>query len=360
MKKLREALAVAIPHYQEICWLMKIVEKADFHLLSQDTILIYTDFAATMVLGASEKKNSSLDGHAVLANFVVISNRRFVPVEESIIDSGVKLTSEEEVRVFDVDVHHFFAETISPGKKNDYQMHNACLDEIVKVYKTKIKTLKEVIYRTDNAPSQYRCRQNFIQTASFCERHPDVKVTHDLAVPDNFKGNHDAVGKVVKHFIRNQELENKRCPDAFSVFQRCKADLDFSESPWKEHEATRCSTLKQKGVYGMDSRTSWFVCEDEPTFKRLKDDKNYQSFKQYIILCDRSSHMDTKTIKGTHSLHEVKSVATEIPTDLPKKWPLQTAHLPCRCKECEGDHKKECLFSSWLEPKEECVLCRSK
>ena len=58
-----------------------------------------------------------MDGHAVLANFVVISNRRFVPVEESIIEAGVKLTSEEEVRVFDVDVHHFFAETISSGKK---------------------------------------------------------------------------------------------------------------------------------------------------------------------------------------------------------------------------------------------------
>ena len=65
-----------------------------------------------------------MDGHAVLANFVVISNRRFVPVEESIIEAGVKLTSEEEVRVFDVDVHHFFAETLSSGKKNDYQMHN--------------------------------------------------------------------------------------------------------------------------------------------------------------------------------------------------------------------------------------------
>ena len=33
-------------------------------------------------------------------------------------------------------------------------------------------------------------------------------------------------------------------------------------------------------------------------------------------------------------------------TDLPMKWPLQTAHLPCRCKECEGDHEKECMFSS--------------
>ena len=43
-------------------------------------------------------------------------------------------------------------------------------------------------------------------------------------------------------------------------------------------------------------------------------------------------------------------------TDLPMKWPLQTAHLPCRCKECEGDHKKECLFSPWRKPKEEYLV----
>ena len=157
---------------------------------------------------------------------------------------------------------------------------------------------------------------------------------------------------LIKSFI--EKLSSKKY--FFSSKFRCSSDLDFTESPWKEHEATHCSTLKQKGVYGMDSRTSWFVCEDEPTFKRLKDDKNYQSFKQYIILCDRSSHMDTKKVEGTNSLHEVKSVATEIPTDLPIKWPLQTAHLPCRCKECEGDHKKECLFSPWRKPKEEYLV----
>ena len=43
--------------------LISFVEKADFHLLSQDTIIIYTEFAATMVLGASEKKISSLSSN---------------------------------------------------------------------------------------------------------------------------------------------------------------------------------------------------------------------------------------------------------------------------------------------------------
>ena len=65
--------------------------------------------------------------------------------------------------------------------------------------------------------------------------------------------------------------------------------------------------------------------------------------------------MDTKKVEGTNSLHEVKSVATEIPTDLPIKLPLQIVHLPCRCKECEGDHEKKYLFSSWRKPKEECL-----
>ena len=54
-------------------------------------------------------------------------------------------------------------------------------------------------------------------------------------------------------------------------------------------------------------------------------------------------------------LTETKSVATEIPTDLPIKWPLQTELLPCRCKESEGDHEKNCLFSPRRKPQEGCL-----
>ncbi len=136
---------------------------------------------------------------------------------------------------------------------------------------------------------------------------------------------------------------------------------DFSHSFGTSHSILTNEALTKDASHWSTDRCdlncfcscSIFLCEDEPTFKRLKDDESHQSLKQYIILCDRSSHMDTKKIEGTNSLHEVKSVATEIPTDLPKKWPLQTAHLPCRCKECEGDHEKECLFSPWRKPKEE-------
>ena len=138
---------------------------------------------------------------------------------------------------------------------------------------------------------------------------------------------------------------------------------DFSHSFGNSHSILTNEALIKDASHWSPDRydlncfcsCSIFLCEDEPTLKRLKDDESHQSLKQYIILCDRSSHMDTKKIEGTNSLHEVKSVATEIPTDLPIKLPLQIVHLPCRCKECEGDHEKKYLFSSWRKPEEECL-----
>jgi hypothetical protein len=55
--------------------------------------------------------------------------------------------------------------------------------------------LECIIIWTDNAPNQYRCRQNFAQISSISENFPGIKIIHRLAVVDNLKENHDAVGK---------------------------------------------------------------------------------------------------------------------------------------------------------------------
>jgi len=78
--------------------------------------------------------------------------------------------------------------------------------------------LRYLIIWTDNAPHQYRCRQNFIKVASVIERHPGIKLTHRLAVVDNFKGVHDAVGKDPAHLVRKLELVGKRSPTASTKF----------------------------------------------------------------------------------------------------------------------------------------------
>ena len=87
------------------------MQKTDFTLLRKDTLLIFTDFAAVMALRAFQVKNSAIDGHAINNNFVVIYNQRIVKVKEK--DSE----TENNMEIFNVDVHHFFAETLSKGKK---------------------------------------------------------------------------------------------------------------------------------------------------------------------------------------------------------------------------------------------------
>ena len=130
------------------------MQKTDFTLLRKDTLLIFTDFAAVMALRAFQVKNSAIDGHAINDNFVVIYNQRIVKVKEK--DSE----TENNMEIFNVDVHHFFAETLSKGKKNDHAMHHVSLDALIKHYQTIFpmvtgEELKHVKVWTDNAPHQY-------------------------------------------------------------------------------------------------------------------------------------------------------------------------------------------------------------
>lgn len=113
VKKFKTQLEICIPHCQEIRWIRHMMD-SDFTRLAQDTILIFTDFAAVMALRAFQAKNSSVDGHAICDNMVCISNRRIASVtKKEKNDSETELSLE----VFDIDVHHFFAETIEKGKK---------------------------------------------------------------------------------------------------------------------------------------------------------------------------------------------------------------------------------------------------
>ena len=71
---------------------------------------------------------------------------------------GKEAVTEKELDICNVDVHHFFAETISKGKKSNHTVYNTALDTIINLYKTNGKLsvpLKHVIVWTDNAPMQY-------------------------------------------------------------------------------------------------------------------------------------------------------------------------------------------------------------
>ena len=214
----------------------------DFSRLEPDTLLIFTDFAAVMCLRAFQTKNSSVDGHCINDNFVCIYNRRSVGVKEKSGTNDCEFVSiNDTVQIFTVDVYHFFAETISKGKNKVHAMHNICLNKLVEMYKVIFREklnveLKFIIVWTDNAPHQYCCRQNFIKIAFFDERHPGIKIIHRLAVVDNFKGFHDAVGKDPAHLVRTKELEGVRSPTGLAVFENCKELLKKTATKWKRYE----------------------------------------------------------------------------------------------------------------------------
>ena len=283
--------------------------KNDIRTLPDNTLLVFTDFSATLVLRALEAKNSSVDAHAVLDNFVCLYKRRKAKVKEK--------DKEEEVEIFTCDVHHFFADTISAGKKSDHVMHNTCFDVVIPFYerhfKEELGTKLEVVkVWTDNAPTQYRCRQNFLQVAKVKERHPNIKLIHRLAVVDNFKGAHDSYGKDPKRFISKQELNLMRSPNALGAFIICNSAMRIDtkeDNKWKDYEKNQDVRLKGKGTYGMDGRYFYMVVETQNDLEALS-----QHFPGQVILCNRKKIEDTVNkapIKGTTKLHEVCSYPYE-------------------------------------------------
>jgi hypothetical protein len=116
-------LKVCVKHCQEIRWIRRI-QQTDFSHLPQDTLLIFSDFATSMCLRAAETKNSSVDAHTVNDNFVVIWNRRSVNLKTKMTRLGQVDLDEEEwehLTIWSCDVHHFFAATMSKGKKMTMQ-----------------------------------------------------------------------------------------------------------------------------------------------------------------------------------------------------------------------------------------------
>ena len=223
-------------------------------------------------------------------------------------------------------------------------MHNTCLDKIIEKYKNifekKGHTLKKVIVWSDNCPSQYRCRQNFLQIAMVRERHDDIELIHRLAVVDNFKGPHDGYGKQPKWYILEQEKVMNRSPTAYKAFVVCKNGLSKETEAmvsWKKFEMEQDVKLKGKGTYGLDGRYFFYVVETKEQQITLEKDHPGE-----ILLCDRSKILDTKgkkCVEKTTQLHEICSVYEKKGNEQigkQEKFSLKTSFMPCSCIHCRS------------------------
>ena len=61
----------------------------------------------------------------------------------------------------------------------------------------------------------------FTKVLTVISRHDGINMTHRLAVVDNFKGVHDAVGKDPAFLVRGLELVGILSKNTYQVFQNC-------------------------------------------------------------------------------------------------------------------------------------------
>jgi hypothetical protein len=67
----------------------------------------------------------------------------------------------------------------------------------------------------------------------------DIIIMHYLAVPSQFKGTHDQVGKDLKWLITKLEADGIRSPDAFTAFTNCIKwgyEKRYGDTEWKEYK----------------------------------------------------------------------------------------------------------------------------
>jgi hypothetical protein len=313
-------------------------------------LLIFTDFSSTVDLFASQTDNSSQNAHAVLAIFVVLSNRRDVRIKRD----GRFVTKS----INDCDVWYFFGDTISKGKKNDHVFHNACLEEIVRYYqnqrrRTKMDPIEHIRIWTDNCAGQYKCRYNFLKIATFPERVEGVRVSHRFAQKYDFKGVWDAAGKVFKDFMRKLELKKKhRFATAFDCFEKSRNILKEVKSakPWDVYEKDGDPQILEKRPFMVTRRFFGFGTEDKDEAVRLGN-----RFR-HIVHTDRESIPSMAAIEGTQKLHSVggslKPRTVEIAGKSTDEWKLLVASMPCACLSCRHMAPAPCPFKHIRQERE--------
>jgi hypothetical protein len=172
--------------------------------------------------------------------------------------------------------------TISKAKKNDHVFHNPCLDKIVSYYKRQ-QLISQAIVWTDNCAGQYKCSANFLKIATFSKR-----ITHRFAQKYHFKGVWDASGKVVKDYMRDQELSKNRFPNAWVCFVRTREKLKL---PKKQAD------IFKRNTYTVSRRFFGYGTENKAEY----DEKS--NTHHHVIYTNREHVPRMNRVEGTLKLH---------------------------------------------------------
>ena len=237
----------------------------------------------------------------------------------------------------DCDKWLVFGDTISrEKKKNDHVFHNCVLTYIINFYDKeriesgKIKIATNIVH-TDNCAPQYKCRQNFIQTAKSCGTPRGATIIHKFAQKYRFKGSWDAAGKLVKQAIYRLEMRGDRCANANDCYQRLTKELtrDGNEKKTKkllEYEENNDKRVLENTTLRTKRTFVGLGTENKDEYEKLVREGN-----KHIIFTDRQNVMDMNTIAGTQKLYQVQGHNKSLSNN---KFVLNTFELQCSCTNC--------------------------
>ena len=341
MDKLMKQLVTCIKHVGEYRW-RNHMKKLDLLMSNHlHTRVICTDFGATLDLSAIEKDNSSVDNHAVICIFFVLTKWRRVPFLK------IESNTMDETIVSDCDKWIILGDTISKGKKNDHVFHNACLAYIIKNGDAQrdlsgLPKIKNNIVHTDNCPTQYKCRQNFWHVASAADT-VDARVIHKFASKYRFKGSWDATGKIVKSCIMKNELKMNRCANAYDCYINLRHDLsqdgnEKHKQKWLEWENNGDERILEKTELTSNRTIIGLGTEHQDEYDRLRG-----KGKEHIIYTNRVSVPNMETVKGTRTIFQVQGDLNSVAEG---QWSLHTSSLQCSCPPCRSNPASfdECLY----------------
>jgi hypothetical protein len=264
-------------------------------------------------------------------------------------------------RLYECEVVYGVCGSMSPGKKNDWVMHNTCLPEVVRLMLNKLGRIDAVYVWTDNCGPQYKCRQNFLHIARFHEQFPEIRFYHCFAEKHDFKGPHDAAGGWLKRRAHDAEMTDRRIPNALGLYHFCNSVDDFSNpkgyAKWVTAETERLPSILDKGDNVISCRTVFYVTDDEEEAARMTAEGC-----SHIVFTNRSQlkKLKVNAIKDTQLLHSVvgegESRTTTINGKQVQQYKLTVAENPCACLYCRHDSDGSlCPFQSITKKREEWI-----
>ena len=184
---------------------------------------------------------------------------------------------------------------------------------------------------TDNCAPQYKCRQNFLQVATACNKR-DGTVVHKFAQKYRFKGSWDATGKLIKQAINRLEMRNERLPDAKTCYFKLREELGKDGTELKTRRLLEYERLNNRKMIKNTTLTSrrTFIglgVENEDEYNELKqEEKN-----RHIVYTNRTRVPDMKRVPGTQDFFQVQGHKEQLENG---NYKLDTFHLQCSCSNC--------------------------